>query len=235
MHWLTPGVIRQAYCGKPAPAADLIEPAVTAVGADICVDCKIEHAKRQYVPPKAPSERREFESGSVRDTTTDKGRYDLISPHALRRLARVLQIGAVKYAPRNWEKGQPIGASYLDSGLRHIVSYMAGDMTEDHLGHAFWNLMAAIHTEDQVLLGKLPLELLDVGEPNRQPWHASLIPRLDPNVKKAVDEPPVRWTREELGDALPNYFTVNASFDHILKFLKEAAWQEEQLKTRFPR
>ncbi|MBA3816057.1 MAG: hypothetical protein H0X29_05980 [Parachlamydiaceae bacterium] len=36
----------------------------------------------------------------------------------------------------------------LDSALRHINQYREGNRDEDHLAHAFWNLMAAIHFEE---------------------------------------------------------------------------------------
>ena len=42
----------------------------------------------QYDEVKDSGERQEFNTGSRRDTCVGKGRYDLISPVALRRLAR---------------------------------------------------------------------------------------------------------------------------------------------------
>ena len=64
--------------------------------------------------PKIPTttldsgKRRDFPTGSRRDSREGKGRYDLISPIALRRLALVCERGAAKYGDRNWEKGQPM-------------------------------------------------------------------------------------------------------------------------------
>jgi hypothetical protein len=55
-------------------------------------------------------EREESPSGMVRDVRAQKGRFDLISPIALRRLAHVYEKGADKYAARNcgvgWQAGQ---------------------------------------------------------------------------------------------------------------------------------
>ncbi len=92
-------------------------------------------------------EREVFDTGSQRDTRKGKGRFDLISPIGLIRLARVYEKGAEKYEDRNWERGQPI-SRYVDSALRHIVCYMLGMREEDHLGQAAWNMFAAMHTEE---------------------------------------------------------------------------------------
>lgn len=106
-------------------------------------------------------QRQEFSTGSRRDLADGKGRYDLISPVALRRLALHYEKGAKKYGDRNWEKGQPL-SRYLDSALRHINNFRDGDKVEDHLIAAVWNLMAFVHTEEKIGLGELPGELNDL-------------------------------------------------------------------------
>ena len=106
--------------------------------------------------------RREFATGAVRDVTADKGWYAGFSPIALQRGAVVLQKGAAKYEPRNWEKGIPLNASF-DSAIRHLFQWANGETNEDHLGHAFINVMFLIHTEAKIREGKLPQELADMG------------------------------------------------------------------------
>ncbi len=99
--------------------------------------------------------REEFPSGMVRDSREGKGRYDLISPFALRRLAGVYERGAaVKYDERNWEKGAPY-CRFLDSALRHIEQYLARETDEDHLAQAAWNLLCIMHFEE---LGRTDLD-----------------------------------------------------------------------------
>lgn len=112
---------------------------------------------------KDSGQREEFPTGSRRDTREGKGRYDLLSPLAIRRLALVLERGAVKYGDRNWERGQPL-SRYLDSCLRHVFQYLSGNREEDHLAQAMWNLHAALHTEEQILSEKLPVTLNDLPE-----------------------------------------------------------------------
>jgi hypothetical protein len=102
-----------------------------------------------------------FDTGSQRDSRAGKGRYDLIPPEFMRRLAVHFENGAKKYGDRNWEKGQPV-SRYLDSALRHIFNYLHGADSEDHLAAAAWNIAAAITTEERAEAGRLPSELSDI-------------------------------------------------------------------------
>jgi len=112
-------------------------------------------------PLKDSGERLTFASGAVRDTSKGKGRYDLLSPHAIFRLARVFEKGAEKYAARNWEQGMSI-SRLIDSGLRHTFQYLEGNRDEDHLAQAAWNLMAAIHMEEQIRRGLVDNQFNDL-------------------------------------------------------------------------
>jgi Domain of unknown function (DUF5664) len=109
--------------------------------------------------------RHAYETGALRENAPGKGRYDLISPIFLRRLAIVFEKGAEKYADRNWEKGIPLG-KYLDSALRHIEQVLEGQDNEDHAAQASWNLCCFIHTKEMIDRGILPEELNDL--PNYQ-------------------------------------------------------------------
>lgn len=126
---------------------------------------------KQYNTTKDSGRKQEFDTGAHRDTQEGKGRYDLIPPVALKRLAGVYERGAAKYGQRNWEKGMPIGR-YLDSALRHVYQYIEGRRDEDHLAQAFWNLAGAMHTETMIDRGILPEKLNDM--PNH------LVPKADP-------------------------------------------------------
>ena len=55
--------------------------------------------------------------------------------------------GAVKYDDFNWEHGFPVH-DLLNHAIRHLLLDLQGDTTEDHLGHASWNLFAAIHSHE---------------------------------------------------------------------------------------
>lgn len=117
--------------------------------------------------------RRESTTGAVRDRAKGKGRFDLISPEFLQRLANVMEKGALKYDDRNWEKGMPL-SWYMDSAQRHLNQYLAGKRDEDHLGQAGFNVMALVHTDAMIRDGRLPAELNDLPEP----WSPPVIPFL---------------------------------------------------------
>lgn len=85
-------------------------------------------------------------TGAVRDTQEGKGRFDLITPEGLFRLARWYELGANKYSDRNWERGMPI-TRCISSAMRHLVKYMAGYRDEDHLAAVVWNVFAIMHFE----------------------------------------------------------------------------------------
>lgn len=91
---------------------------------------------------------------AIREPTEGKGRYDLISPFALRRLALHYEAGAKKYSERNWEKGMPF-SRYIDSAKRHIDKFIMGMDDEDHLAAAVWNLFSIMHHQE---LGQTELD-----------------------------------------------------------------------------
>ena len=113
-----------------------------------------------YTEVKDSGVRQSFESGAVRDIQAGKGRFDLITPVALMRLARHYEHGAVKYGDSNWTKGIPV-MRFLDSAIRHLNNYVNGDRSEDHLAAAAWNCFSAMHTEDMAMSGVLPAKLLN--------------------------------------------------------------------------
>jgi Domain of unknown function (DUF5664) len=84
-----------------------------------------------------------FESGAERGTEVIKG-YHMLSQIALRRYADVMNEGAAKYTPYNWLKGFPVH-NLIDHLYAHLAYFLQGDASEDHLGHALWNLAAVLH------------------------------------------------------------------------------------------
>lgn len=105
--------------------------------------------------------RTNFASGSIRETTDNKGSYELLSPIFVKRVAIHLEKGAKKYAHRNWEKGQPM-ARTLQSLIRHAFEYLEGDRSEDHLAAIGCNAMFLAHFEEMIKRGLLPKELDDL-------------------------------------------------------------------------
>lgn len=87
-----------------------------------------------------------YVTGAKRSSDAERFRADLISPIGLMAVAETCAEGARKYDDFNWEKGMPI-SDLLNHAIIHIYKYLAGDRSEDHLAHAAWNLLAAIHSE----------------------------------------------------------------------------------------
>lgn len=110
---------------------------------------------------KDSGKRRKFIKGAVRDVVKGKGRFDLISPIALMRLAKHYENGAGKYDDRNWEKGIPLSV-YLDSAERHLNRFKEGHCEEDHMTAVAWNAFGLVHTEEMIKRGLLPKELDDL-------------------------------------------------------------------------
>lgn len=95
---------------------------------------------------KDSGQRRQFQSGAMRDRAAGKGRFDLIPSQMMFRLARHYEAGSIKYADRNWEKGMEFSV-YVDAALRHLEKYKDGWNDEDHLAATVWNLAALMHHE----------------------------------------------------------------------------------------
>lgn len=114
--------------------------------------------------------RRTFNTGAQRDRDEGKIRPDLISPFSLRRVGRIMMLGAKKYSARNWEKGMPM-SEFFASAERHRLAYLARETSgdhEDHLAQWAWNVLAMLHIEEVVRLGILPKELNDM--PDYSAW-----------------------------------------------------------------
>lgn len=93
---------------------------------------------------------RTFETGAVRDTAEGKPRMGLLPLDLLKRVAKHYQIGAEKYEPDNWRKGQPKDTT-MDSLLRHLESYRKGETDEDHLSAVIWNAFSMMHVDEYLL------------------------------------------------------------------------------------
>ena len=104
-----------------------------------------------------------FDTGAKREVKGGKGRFDLLPPRALKRLAIHFENGGKNHGDRNWEKGIPLH-SYVDSGFRHFNEFMEGKTDENHLNACMWNLTCLVETIERIREGILPKSLNDL------PW-----------------------------------------------------------------
>lgn len=105
-------------------------------------------------------------SGLGSRNNTGKLPYELIPPHTMTALASVLQVGAQKYSPRNWEKGMPHSTSYA-SLMRHLLAWWQGQETDPetnlpHSWHVLWNAMAIVEMERRLGEGDRRLSQLEI-------------------------------------------------------------------------
>lgn len=125
--------------------------------------------------PTSTDAKETFATGAQRDARAGKGRYDLISTHAMKRLALRLEQGAAHYGDRNWEKGMPL-MRCVDSLKRHLDQWIEGRLSEDHLAGVLFNAMALADMDTRIERGELPESLDD------RPWRKDTTP--EPPIKQ---------------------------------------------------
>lgn len=93
---------------------------------------------------KDSGERTEFSTGAVRDMKRGVGRMDLLPWYGIMEVSKHCEEGAEKYGEHNVDKGILLH-SLCDSAARHLAKFIAGEMDEDHLRAAAWNLLWALN------------------------------------------------------------------------------------------
>lgn len=120
------------------------------------------------LPCPVPDNRIQFEGGAVRCNGVAGDvpdcfplRFDLIRTNdaAIRRLARTYGEGSLKYGDANWKNGIP-ESNLLNHMDAHIQQHLKGDMSEDHLAHAAWNLLTLMWMQEN------RPELMDLSAPD---------------------------------------------------------------------
>lgn len=67
---------------------------------------------------------------------------------ALDRVVRRFMMGEEKYARGNWREAKEV-LTYQQSAIRHLMQYLSGDDTEDHLAATAANVLILIDLEEQ--------------------------------------------------------------------------------------
>lgn len=139
----------EEWCPNISGGIDIEDPEYCDFGkSDECGKCwdrEIPYSE----PPRAikdSGERRQFDTGAVRDIQEGKGRMDLLPWAAVMEVSKHCEAGAVKYGEHNVDKGIPTH-SLCDSAARHLAKYLDGWDDEPHLLAAAWNLLWAVQME----------------------------------------------------------------------------------------
>lgn len=100
-----------------------------------------------------------FESG----LKFDEGKlpYHLLAPEYLEATARILDFGARKYAPRNWEKGMAWSRPFA-ALMRHMWAWWKGEEKDPETG------LSHLHHASCCLMFLVAYEERKVGEDDRQ-------------------------------------------------------------------
>jgi hypothetical protein len=70
----------------------------------------------------------------------------IVGPHrAMLAVANITFLGAKSHGDDNWKKGSI--NDHVEKCLTHLFAYLAGDRSDDHLGHAAWRALAAKEIE----------------------------------------------------------------------------------------
>ncbi len=96
----------------------------------------------------------------ILNDVAEEVRYDLLPFEGLKVLAERHTLGNTNYGMYNWEKGMDI-LSLQDHSIKHILKYMSGDRSDDHLAGALWGDLASIHS--WIMWPKLNLLLRSEG------------------------------------------------------------------------
>lgn len=125
-------------------------------------------------------------TGCVRQKTSGRGAYELLSPFVLEREAKLFEWGAKNRGHRNWEKGMPFSRC-IQSMFRHLVKYQMREPDEDHDDNLaairFW-AGATMHYEEMIRRGVLPATLDD------RPSYSPKVPETQVGVEVAISGPP---------------------------------------------
>lgn len=147
------GYIECSDCGQPTALTNQASPLLRY--CTLCTHCYLEQqqdaeevAARQAVsledlPPTAGVK---YDSG--------KRRYSLLPAGTVNQVVDVLEKGATKYAPDNWQKVDSPRLRYYDAALRHIDAWFRGERLDDetslpHLAHAVCCLLFLMWHDDK--------------------------------------------------------------------------------------
>lgn len=114
-------------------------------------DCAQAAAYRHYLDRKAAQARVDVGPDAPITTNARGGKqsaalhYTLLPAKAITRLAETLTGGARKYGWNNWRR-IPV-EEQLDHVMQHLIAYLDGDKSDDHLAHALCRIAFAVEME----------------------------------------------------------------------------------------
>jgi len=113
---------------------------------ELCEDCRAKSLRLNS--EKNPTESTE---GEKRDK--GKFRYSLLPWKQIASVVDVLEFGAKKYSPDNWQKVPELKTRYFDAAMRHVLAWRSGEKSDSesrlpHLAHAVCCLLFLMWSDD---------------------------------------------------------------------------------------
>lgn len=104
-----------------------------------------------------------FEGGATRSHHAPH--YELVPKAAIDRLVKRLELGAAIHGANNWRKGGPDFIAQTKRHLvEHLLNYLSGDATDDHLSAVLCNAAFLAHFEAQADLEATENRLCRAGD-----------------------------------------------------------------------
>ena len=150
---------------------------------------------------KDSGNRTEFETGAVRDMKKGIGRMDLLPWYGIMEVSKHCEEGSEKYGEHNVDKGIPLH-SLCDSAARHLAKFIAGEMDEDHLRAACWNLLWALNQR------KTHPELDDLYSHQE----------IQDKVRNVIEKTPDEFIEENLKFAHLLFQNLSQNHLHVIEF-----------------
>lgn len=83
------------------------------------------------------------------NVVVEKGSVKACLAHMMIEASKLYQAGAEKYGRNNWKLGMPV-ERYIDSGVRHYLKTIRGDVDEPHYRGFVWNILCAMWTANNL-------------------------------------------------------------------------------------
>ena len=83
----------------------------------------------------------------LRESQNDNEKMRACMAHMMLEVAKHYFDGSQKYGRNNWQLSMPVNR-YIDSGLRHYLKTIRGDVDEPHYRGFIWNLLCAMWTAE---------------------------------------------------------------------------------------
>jgi hypothetical protein len=77
----------------------------------------------------------------------EKDKAKACMAHVLLEASKIFEAGALRYGVNNWQLSMPVNR-YIDSGVRHYLKTIRGDIDEPHYRGFVWNMLCAMWTCD---------------------------------------------------------------------------------------